>query len=317
MTRTCVVSWYFGKASRLALAIEADETLCAAWQLHLVSWLVFGDCLDFLERHSIVSIVRMRRSTQKICLGWSLFAQKRQLEIYEGRERSRLKKSPSLIFRCPWWALYHVDVYLARLLSGFPDSARFDLDVLKVRDCLNNSGCKPCSIIQWLSYALQISHRWISTHTMDLWSKSVFLHVCDQKFSKSRSMQEYLRLCNMLCLTHRTLFAQFGTELLTPVTWANLLFLFPHSEMRGNWGMHIPLWNCLEFSRRSCLSTPPSLVYLSHILSLGPDDFEPQKFEWKWCSNPSQVRRLAPQYILMDIASPDAIFLRAAMAKIG
>lgn len=81
--------------------------------------------------------------------------------------------------------------------------------------------------------------------------------------------------------------------------------------MRGNWGMHIPLWNCLEFSRRSCLSTPPSLVYLSHILSLG-SDFEPQNFEWKWCSNPSQVRRLAPQYILMDIASPDAIFLRAA-----
>ena len=28
-----------------------------------------------------------------------------------------------------------------------------------------------------------------------------------------------------------------------------------------------------------------------------------------------QVRRLAPQYILMDIASPDAIFLRAAMAN--
>ena len=35
------------------------------------------------------------------------------------------------------YSLY--SLYLARLLSGFPDSARFDLDVLKVRDCRNMS----------------------------------------------------------------------------------------------------------------------------------------------------------------------------------
>ena len=77
---------------------------------------------------------------------------------------SSLKKS-DIDFQVSMVSLHHADVYLARLLSGFPDFARRDLDVLKV-DCLNSLQTQANYTVTVVRFANL--HRWISTHTRAL-----------------------------------------------------------------------------------------------------------------------------------------------------
>ena len=334
MTRTCVVELVFWQGQQIGFSHRSRwSPLCCltvafSYLTGVLKFPRFSWKTQYCFYCSILLVTDSYEAKHAENLPWVKLVCSKATTQNLRRPNWEIEKVTFIDFQVSMMSMVHVyslySLYLARLLSGFPDSARFDLDVLKVRDCRNNSGCKP--------YALQISRRWISTHTMALWSKSVFLHVCDQKFCKSRSMQEYLPLCNMLCLTHRTLFA-FGTELLTSETWANHLFFFPLCTVKweategctSHCGIAWSFLGEVAYQRphRWCISLLPR--------HLDPTTYEFQNFsmplfcglrickmsESRWLVFQSQVRRLAPQYILMDIASPDAIFLRAAMAKIG
>ena len=162
------------KASRLALAIEADEVLCAKHAENL-PW---------------VKLVCSKATTQN----------------------------------------------LRRLLSGFPDSARFDLDVLKVDiDSYDGPMIEEC-----------ISAR----------------------------------------LRPKVLQVEINAGIPPPLQYA----LLDSPQLRD---AHPTVELLGVFSEKLPINAPIAGVSLSYL-----------------------VRRLAPQYILMDIASPDAIFLRADIARL-
>ena len=187
------------------------------------------------------------------------------------------------------YSLY--SLYLARLLSGFPDSARFDLDVLKVRDCRNMSK----------HFRLQ-TLRFANLSQVDIDSyDGPMIEECISARLRPKVLQVEINAGIPPPLQYALLdsphFVCIRNRVVDIRDMSKPFVFFPplHSEMGGNWGMHIPLWNCLEFSRRSCLSTPPSLVYLSLTSSLGPDNLRISEFQhasFLWPQNLQDERKL-------------------------